>query len=58
MTEEKQTSKAIAFAIDISHAQKAGEEPDVKKRLEQDQPTQITMEQIEEKLRKAQEKRK
>lgn len=61
LKEEKHTPHAVSFAIDLGE-KKAGEEPQVKKRLEADakaaQGPSITMDKIKQKLQKAEQKRK
>ena len=65
LKEEKHTSSAIAFKVDInreSHMNKNSPPPQIKKRLEQEakaaQGPQITLEQISDKLKRAEEKRR
>lgn len=61
MTEEKSTANSIAFVVDINaDAKLSTEEPEVKKRLEEQSANagaEISLEQINEKLEKAEEKR-
>lgn len=53
--DEKHTANAVSYAIELSHH--AGEEPQIKKRLEAEVQAHITIEQIQEKLQRAEEKR-
>jgi hypothetical protein len=62
LKEEKQTSQAISFAIDIpAQVKTTTEDPLIKKRLEADpsvqSAAQLTLEQINDKLKRAEEKR-
>ena len=63
LKEEKHTSQSVAFAIEIPYISKVNaESPFIKKKLEAElsshtQPT-LTLEQINEKLKRAEEKRK
>lgn len=51
MQEEKHTSQAVAFKIDVSNNKVTAEDPEIKKRLEQAaQSNAITLDQIQEKL--------
>jgi DNA repair exonuclease SbcCD ATPase subunit len=55
--DEKHTANAVAYAIELTHPAKVGEEPEIKKRLEAEVQPSITIEQIQEKLQRAEEKR-
>lgn len=58
LKEEKHTNNAISFEVTLDHSKQA-EEPEIKKRLENShESSPITMEQIQEKLQKAEERRR
>ncbi len=55
LKEERHTAKAISFNVELGD-HKLSQEPQIKKRLEAEaaaEPPQITLEQIKEKLQKA-----
>jgi hypothetical protein len=60
LKEEKHTNNAIAFAVNLdSQRNNHHDEPQIKKRLEaSSEPAPITLEQIREKLERAEEKRR
>ena len=42
--EEKHTPQSVAFAIDLDNSAKQGADPQIKKKLESEQPSNITLE--------------
>ena len=61
LIEEKKTENSVSFVVDVSAGGSVQAEPEVKKRLEEQsqiEPPAVSLEQIEAKLEKAEEKRR
>lgn len=61
LQEERHTSKGLSFNVDLGNENRLSQEPQIKKRLEQEaaaEPPHITLQQIREKLERAEEKRR